>query len=388
MMRELTIFSFLAILIFWTFNSASHAQSFDGITIIDLSISDKAGKQAILGHAGQPRYLVTFVTAQGTYAAIGPDERGPHGRNCVAWAQPGSYTGDSITFGLPASDQSMKLVHPSICLPFTLRFEGPGTVRVETTNNSKNTQTVRYSRKRRVIAQIPLIAFDWSLPVFSRYNIKRVRLGPFPALRAELGENADVNLSELGLSRFGKTKIFRVTMHDPSDRSNSTTVNGRVVAAEVMGWPWDVLYGASYFRRLPQRSLTEVFDQSIFERYGEPSLKTKHDKTSGKRYYYWFFDLDGQQLRIDDAAPSNCLTTWEHWKSAGSLMEIDTDIGPWGCSLTMILTHNGGHGMVSQYSTEITSGYTMALNHFLGRLEEVRTMREKIQEAQSREPKL
>ncbi len=366
----------------------ARSQTFDGITIIELA-ADEAGRKAILGYLGGGgfRYIVTFVSAQGTYAAVGDRDR----RSCVAWAQAGSYTGGSITFGLPPSEQSMKLARPSICLPFTLRYEGPATVRVEATNKfeplRKNAQIVRYSRKRKVIARIPLIAFDWGLPVFSRYNIKRVKLGPLPALTAELGGNADVNLSELQSTRFGKIKIFSVTMHEPSDGSDTTAVYGRVVAAEVMGWPWDVLYDARYSERLPQRSFTEAFDRAVVERYGEPSLRTQ-GRGASAQVYFWFFDLDGRQSTIDDVAPGNCLATWEHWKGGGKRTGVEVDMGPWGCALVMRLTHNGGRGSVGKYSVETTSGYAMALNHFLGRLEEMRVKSQKIQQVQSSEPKL
>ena len=145
---------------------------------------------------------------------------------------------------------------------------------------------------------------------------------------------------------------------------------------------------ASYLERLPQRSFTEAFDRAVVERYGEPSLKTPRTQTSAQVFYFWFFDLDGQQLTIDGAAPGNCLATWENWKDKGILTAIDADVGPWGCALIMRLTHNGRRGSVSEYSVETTSGYALALNHFLGRLEEMRIMREKIQEVQSYEPKL
>lgn len=387
MVRKFATRALISLAILVIAMAEARSQTFDGITFIELGVNEDLN--AILGRAGHAEYIVTFVSAQGTYAAVG----GRNGRSCVAWAQAGSYTGDSITFGLPQSKQSMKLVFPIICMPFTLRYEGPETVRVEAMNKfepfGESAQIARYSRKRKVIARIPLIAFDWGLPVFSRYRIKGVKLGPLPALTAELGGNTDVKLSELGPTRFGKIKFFRVTMHNPSDRANPTTVGGRVVAAEVMGWPWDVLYMASYQERLPQRSFTEAFDRAVVERYGEPSLEMPRTQSSAEVYSFWFFDLDGRQIKLDGAAPGNCLATWDHRKVVRkrSGIEVD-DMGLWGCALVMRLTHNGNHGSVSEYSVEVTSGYAMALNHFLGRLEEMRVKSQKIQEVHSSEPTL
>ncbi|WP_192355769.1 hypothetical protein [Mesorhizobium mediterraneum] len=366
------------------------APTFDGITIIELS--DKTAGEPIRGSSvGTASYIVTFVSADGSYAALGDG----HARLCVAWAQAANYSGNSITFGVPPSEQSQKAVHPSVCQPFTLSFSGPDRVRIEATGRyertsgplAPNAKEIRYSGEHEVLARVPLAAFDWGMPVFSRHAIKGVPLGPIPALRERLGSNVKFNLSPLERLSSGTRKILTITM-TPSDPVSSTTVSGHVAAAEVLGWPWDVLHIASYHEYLTEQALTEAFEHAVRERYGRPS-RVGSGRGAGTIHLHWFFDLAGQQLQIDSAAPENCLNTREHWINEVGFGSIhDRDIGPWGCALIMLLIHDGENGTLGEYSVQAASGYVMALNHFIQRLEEVRAMRQKIEEVKSYRPKL
>jgi hypothetical protein len=54
----------------------------------------------------------------------------PNPTQLCRFDRPGSYSGSTITFGLPPSIANVKSVFPKICQPFTLRHEGPGVVRV------------------------------------------------------------------------------------------------------------------------------------------------------------------------------------------------------------------------------------------------------------------
>lgn len=365
------------------------AQSLDGITIIGLS---EEAADVIKGHSrGGSPYLVTYVSASGTYAALGDQ----HTRSCVAWAQDGSYTGDSITFGLTPSEESLKLVHPGVCQPFTLSSSGLERVRLEAANRHSmfsgpldpSAREVRYAGEHQVVARVPLLAFDWGMPVFSRHDIKGVPLGPVPALKERLGADARFELGPLQRLSSGTRKVLRITAPNPADPARPPWVAGHVAAAEVLGWPWDVLYAAEHQENLADRTLVEVFEQAVIERYGEPS-RSMTGIGAGTRHLHWFFGLDGRQLSIGSAAPENCLSIREHWIDEVDLKTIDRDIGPWGCALIMLLIHDGEDGIVRRYSIQAVSGYVMALNHFVRRLEEVRAMREKIQDVQAYRPKL
>ena len=366
------------------------AQSFDGITIIELA--DQDGQHILNGKGGGSNpYLVTYVASNGTYAAVEDGNK----RSCVAWAQKGSYTGRSITFGTPPTEQSVKLFYPSICLPFTLRYETPDTVSVDADNKydaqdgplAKDAQRVHYKRRHHVIAHVPLVAVDWRLPFYSKLAIKDVRLGPLSAMRAALNGTPKITLYPLESTYRGVRKPITI-VRTPNDRQNSRTVSGYVAAAEVMGWPWDVLYGAWYKEYLPHRSSVKAFDEAVVQQYGPPSLK-ETVKSSARRVQYWFVDLSGRQIGLDEAGPNNCLATKKLWEQEGSLSGINVDIGPWGCAAVVRLADDGNsRGMVSEYNIEAVSGYTAALNHFLRRLDELRVMRQKIQSVRSNPVKL
>lgn len=382
------------------------AQTFDGITIIELA--DKAGWEAITGYnrsrggIGDAQYLLTFVSARGTYATL-TSFRG--GSGCVAWAKPGSYTGSSVTFGIPADSYAREDFH-GLCQPFTLRFESPGEVRVEANNKvggysgpqSADARPVRYSRRRSVVTQIPLVALDWGLAPFARHDIKGVRLGPVPALMEAGSIAAKMEISRLRNMPGNPYKQLTVRLGKQPGSSLSATVNGSIAVAEVTGWPWDVLYGAMYSERLPQQSSREEFEQAVIDRYGQPSLRFTQKRRS-KEILLWLYDLNGKQLGPDDAAPGNCLVTWnlKLWGTTG-MAQNNRDIGPWGCALVMVLTHDGMKSLmsdgelmdrnVSEYRIEAISGYALALNHFLTRIESMRQIQEKIGTLQAYQPKL
>src|SRR5262245_57148343 len=102
-------------------------ETFDGITIIDLS--DQDAENVIRGRGEQStidtgKYLVTYVAAAGSYAALlGPNSGAA---SCVAWAVEGSYTGDEISFGSPPSVATINTAVPKVCQPFTLKHDGEG----------------------------------------------------------------------------------------------------------------------------------------------------------------------------------------------------------------------------------------------------------------------
>ena len=56
------------------------------------------------------RYLVTFVSSLGSYAALVDQNRG----GCVAWMEPGSYTGGAATFGLAPEAAPVRNVSPAV----------------------------------------------------------------------------------------------------------------------------------------------------------------------------------------------------------------------------------------------------------------------------------
>ena len=176
------------------------------------------------------------------------------------------------------------------------------------------------------------------------------------------------------------------------------TVGGTIAVAEVTGWPWDVLYGAGYSERLPHPSSGEAFEQAVIDRFGQPSLRMTQKKFS-KESLLWLYDLNGKQLGPDDAAPGNCLLTLtlDIWNTRG-MARNNTDFGPWGCALVMVLMHDGSRIVlsdgkvrdepVSEYRIEAISGYALAINHFLTRVEEMRRIQEKVGELQTYQPKL
>lgn len=344
------------------------AESFDGITIIDFA--DGAGQEAI----ASGNYIVTFVSALGSYGAIVSDRKGGHG-GCQSLAVPGSYTGSSIAFGEAADERARKQRLKTFCPLFTLHFEDAATVRVKAGDN--------YSRRRRVIAHIPLHAIDFGSAHFMRHDLKGVRLGPV------------LNSMELnpltGGGSSDKYKGFHRTVGTRGKYPDA--VSGRAAAAEVTGWPWDVLFNARLTRHFEQASTFESVKKVVLKRYGKPS---SWYEDSGYVFALWMYDLDGRRITLDEPASNGCRATAEFslkYDSRKRAVEFgwdpsSNDLGPWGCSLVMELRFRSSDGGVGGYSAMAQSGYVKAMNHFNQRIEEVLQMREKMREAEAFRPKL
>lgn len=347
----------------------AESQDFDGITIIE--IADQDGPRLIAGTPGAAGpYIVTYVAQAGTYASLGDGRQ----RACVAWARDGSYSGSSITFGASPTEQTSRLITPHICRPFKLDMSTPGTVRVQVGN--------AYRQRHRVLARIPLVAMDWGRALYARYAVRGVRLGPLPAVQAALPEEAVARLSPLERSYRGIRKPFSVSI-SPGDPQDSRTVTGLAAAAEVTGWPWDVLIAARSVRLLPQRSSVADLEAAFADRYGTASLSDAAPPTS-HRLHYWLVDLSGRKLDGPVRGAGDCLATKPLWEREASLVNLNGDIGPWNCALVLRLRdHRDSRGWVRKYELEAISGYAAGLNHFFRRLEEIGTAREKLEAVSS-----
>ncbi|WP_192355770.1 hypothetical protein [Mesorhizobium mediterraneum] len=376
-------------------------------------MANEAGDDAIrgrrrMGPADAPGSILTFISAQGSYATL---MGAMGGRLCVAWAIENSYTGSSVAFGLLPSIASTKTVTPKICQPFTLTFEDTETVRIEARNKfhedegplSDAADIVSYSGSHKVVARVPLVSLDWGQAIFDTHKIKGVRLGPVPAVETALaGQPATITIGQLKRQLDFK-KNFEAALEAQPGESSPTSVLGYVAGMEILGWPWDALYGAWLQERIPETP-TRAFEDAISERYGKESLRYSDGnlRTAGRIKFFWIYDLAGRQLTSNTDGPDltgrrffemaakrdNCLAPGTTaWIDQG-LVSLSEDVGPWGCSLIMTLAYNGRDGVVSEYRMETLSGYTLALNHFLTRLEELRETREKIESLESQKPKL
>ena len=349
------------------------AQSFDGVTIIEFG--DEDGRRAI----AYGEHIVTFVSARGSYAAVVP-RPGTHG-GCQSLAAPEGYTGTSIAFGVAADAAVRKHRLQTYCPPFTLRLEDAATVRIEAPGDPAAGRK-EYASRQRVLAHVPLRAIDFESAPFARHDLKGVRLGPVLD-GAELGPLT----VRVGDSKNDRYKSFQrqVAVRD----GYRSVIRGHAAAAEVTGWPWDVLYFAQYFEELEQTSTFEAFAAAVRERYAEPS-------SLYEGYQLWAYDLDGRKLAFDQAGSDSCRATIEFWLKTDPLKRVlgldwqfnSSDIGPWGCSVVMELNSNRSGGGVSGYQIRAASGYVMAINHFLQRIEETTELLEKVQALQGRKPKL
>lgn len=333
------------------------AQNFDGITIIDFA--DPAGAEAI-AHGS---HIITFVSARGSYAAVATNAKGTR-RGCIATGVLDSYTGAAIAFGadadLPSRTQGLR----TLCPRFVLRYEGPGVVRVTAGPN--------FSRRHRVVARIPLRPVDFGAASVTRHDIKGVRLGPV-ANGAELGP-----LRATG----GSGDRFKNFQHQAgkNGRRDRSMVYGHAAAAEITGWPWDVLYEAQYIREFGERTATSAFWEAVRLRYGAPSA------TRARHYMLWLYDLDGKLVVPEQSPENSCLVTADfrlQRDEANAIAGIDwnadnNDFGPWGCSTIMELSANSASGGVDGYFIRIASGYAMAVNHFIQRIEETTRVAEKV----------
>jgi hypothetical protein len=386
----LAFLAFLALGAMLVFQPAALAARFDGVTIIEFA--DEAGWNAIrgrpaMGPAQSGTYIVTFVSGMGSYAALLGGFGS--GRLCVAWAVETSYTGQSITFGLPASVASMEAT-PEICQPFTLTYEDAETIRIDARNKfarsggplSEAADMVSYGGAHRIVARVPLVPLDWGQRIFDTHTIKGVRLGPLPAVEAALsGQRVTISVSDMKRQMIYR-KGFEAVVEDQSGASEQVRVGGYVAAKEVLGWPWDVVYGA-WLQEGIAETTREAFEGAVSERYGTQSLRYLND--AGQFQLLWIYDLAGRQLTAnsdepdptgrrflaDAATPDNCLAVGaDQWLGKQGFADIvNRDIGPWGCPLIMTLTYDGRRGVVDSYRIEMVSGYALALNHFFTRLE-------------------
>lgn len=353
----------------------AHAQSFDGITIV--AFADEAGKNPI----AYGEHIVTFVSARGSYAAV-VARKGTHG-GCQSLAVPGSYTGSSIAFGVAADGAARRHRLQTYCPPFTLQFEDADTMRIEAPSDPA-TGRKEYASRQKVIAHVPLRAIDFESAAFTGHDLKGVRLGPVLN-----GEDVGGLTVRVGDSKEDRYKGFQ--RHVIAGDGSRRAVLGRAAAAEVTGWPWDVLYFAQYIEELERKSTSEAFEEAVRERYGEPS--SRFEQTG---YKLWAYDLDGRKLAFDEAGSDECRATIEFWVKTDPLKRINGfgwelnshDIGPWGCSVIMELSANRGDGGLSGYSIRAASGYVWAISHFLQRIGDTTELLEKVQALQGRKPKL
>jgi hypothetical protein len=332
----------------------AEAQSFDGITIIEFA--DEAGETAI----ASGEYIVTFVSARGSYASVVP-RKGTHG-GCQSLALPGSYSGSSIAFGLPADSVVRKHRLQTYCPAFSLRFEDDGTMLIETREDPATGQK-GFASRHKVIAHIPLRDIDFESAPFTQHDLKGIRLGPV------LDPEGLNRLSAAGASH-DRHKYF--TRQVQSGAGKPIMVDGQAAAAEVTGWPWDILYFAQYIEELPQKSTYEAFEAAVIERYGQPSWVNEDSA-----YMLWAYDLDGTKLSFDAPGSNGCRATIDPWLRYDQLNRVlrlewefnPQDIGPWGCSVIMELMPDRGSGAVSGYGIRAANGYVWAINHFLQRVE-------------------
>jgi hypothetical protein len=275
-------------------------------------------------------------------------------------------------------------------------------VRVEAENERA------YSRVRRVVARVPLVGLDWGKPVFDLHTVLDVRLGPVSTALAAIDPAAKVRTvggDQLRRSPLGVRKAveWRVTGHP---RRANHTIYGSIADRPVIGWPCDALYVARASETLPQAATAGAFEKAIVARFGQPSFVAAGVGRDLTRY--WTYDLTGRQLGAEAAPGEACHATIDDWIAK----ELDTyvgDLGPWGCLLVAQLTNevrldpdyvsanqvDGRQhdyaviGRTRGYRQEVTSGYALALNHFLGlRLFEVGRMHEQLAHTNSFSPRL
>jgi hypothetical protein len=346
------------------------AQELDGITIIEFL--DATGQDVV----AKGDYIVTFVSALGSYAAV-VARRGTHG-GCQALAVPGSYTGRSITFGMAGDDTARRQRLRTYCPTFTVRLESDGAARIAV---PRDPAAGDYELRQRIVARVPLRPLDFGISPFSRHDVKGVRLGP--VLDGEgLGplRPASDNMDR------HKSLARPVTLM--SGRRSS--IHGHVAASEVTGWPWDVLYAAHFLEEFGQASTFGAFEEAVLKRHGEASVVQEGGSLS------WLYDLAGRRLALDESESDGCRATADFWlrydaskRVRGLNWDLSSyDLGPWGCSLLVELNPNRGNGGIIGYSIRAVSGYAMAVNHFLQRIGETAELARKLEALQGRKPTL
>lgn len=336
--------------------TAADGGSFSGITIIELV--DRLAAGALIGRqSGDASYIVSYVSNKGSYAALLSEAQKPL---CIAWAVPGSITDKTVAFGLPPSGLTLEKFGP-ICMPFTLSYIAEGNVRLSADNPyserfgplSNRAKTMHYDHALRLIARIPMVDIDWEMAPFQNHTVEDVRLGPFQGPR------------------------------NPA----YPVATGFEMKGDTYGWESDILYGVLTGKPSGQKFTTDVFEASALERYGNPSIAIP-GIAEYRKELYWLYDLQGN--KADIPGQDNCSATFDFWKHEERLAGYHDDIGPWGCSLVMLLIHNGNgvRPRVSSYTIEAVSGHMLALKHFTERIKKTDTIREQIEEIQSFRPQL
>ncbi len=373
----------------WTVVPSS-AGELDGITVIELS--DREAGEAIRGHSrGSGLRLVTYLSADGAYAAL--SDKGT--RHCMAPAQPGSYTGRRITFGLPADEATTRLVTPGICQPFTLEVLSNDKVRLVAKDNmfsrtggplDVSAAPISYVGEHRILGRLPLVALDWAKVLSSGLEIKGIPLGPLPAVIEHVNSNGSLGVRPRSPEQ---NAIQPVALRLETVVGGETTVDdfhGLVVRGARLNWPWDVLYQLSSKDYLSQSILTEVFENAAIQRFGPVTLREVR-RTDTIQHLHWLLDLDGHLVPAEPVSTSNCLATFDLWAHE-DLLAIRDDIGPWNCSLVLTVSFNGSTGAITQQGATMTSGYVLGLMHFSRRLRELDAALAEIERTRAHRPKL
>ena len=335
----------------WT-TPAAAAESLDGITIIEFA----GGQDALPGGD----HIVTFVSSRGSYAAVA---RPPAGRGCLAAAVPGSYTGRSISFGVDAPLEARRFRLDTLCPRFSLTVDGDG-VRVQVGE--------RYSRRHAVVAHVPFAALDFGAPHFVRHEIRGVRLGP--VLASE-------DLGPLRPARYPNQYAYRSFRRAVGmEAGKPRAVDGYAAAAEITGWPWDVLYLARYRREYEEPVSLPGLQQALFDQLGTPS-----SESADGMQWFWIYDLEGNLVQPGSSS-SACGGTERYWVSQDAERRVTSlaaqankqDFGAWGCSLMVDINARSSSGGATHYSVYMVSGYAMAMNHFFQRITEPVTVKEQL----------
>lgn len=223
---------------------------------------------------------------------------------------------------------------------------------------------------------------DFSAQHFMRHEIRGVRLGP-------VLDPADVGPARG--SPGGNQLVYKGFRRDVGEEAGrQRNVQGRAAPAEITGWPWDVLYWASYIRHYEQKVAGEALRDAVLDKYGPPTAESPE-----RDYWVWLYDLDGELVKAGSGSNA-CAVTADYWLATtpgGGVSQIKPeagmrDFGPWGCSLMMELNARGGSGGADQYSVFLTSGYALAISHFLQRIEEPPRVVKKLKSLQDFVPTL
>ena len=366
----------------WPGGTAS-ARPLEGITILELT---REAAAVLQGSNYTARYLTVFVSASGTYASAGDD--GDTRPNCVAWAT--KTSGETITFGLPPTKQSLELGFSPVCQPFTLSQAGSDRVHIKAANRvSDHSGPLDPQARQRtlstdlpILARVPPIDIDWGADIFSRYDVRGIHLGPAERVAAAVPQGTKIMRG--GMQRTSEETYEHIRFEIPPEPK---TVAGQIASAETLNRLDDIVYRLAYHEYLPERVTTEAFAEAIAERYGKALQSGRASSNSGPMLLHWFFDMAGRPVTMADAGSANCLATSEVWLTSPDL-RIKGDVGPWGCTFILLLTHDGTRDFVSEYEVTAVSPYVMALNHFAARIAEMKAVKEKIGAVRAFRPKL